>query len=771
MSVLERLQKLCRERFGDGRATITESARGVFRVVLTAPEDRTGDRAVVFAIGNVTPAAAVAGGQRAAGDAANQVTFSFSSELPVMNWWGQNEILSHHPEDADFTRLAEVGAILRNHNPREISGKPLRVWLDDKTRRGMCVEEFGTTEIAKLTQHEVLVDQTMRGISVGYLVREWVYLEGDGTRYRDISGTKEGLWVAAKWQALEASHTPIPADPSVGVGRAIAGRKAGTTEGEMKVRMKLTAAWNGHKAGETIEVTEQDARAIETANAGTRVQDAATAPAGQPKGSPAPGTRTEPAQPAAPAAPAAAQPADTRATFEQMQQAERLRCKGIRDLCRKHGVDPEPYIDSGASLSDVREQILDILSTRSENRPTGGVRVGADDRSKFLRATSVGLMVRAGATVAPEELRDTGGREFANWSLERHAEESLRRAGLTIPSDRRSMVDAALRGPAIVDFARAGEAITAGTADFPLILANVGHRFMLMGAAEAVTTWRLWAGKGTAADFKAMSLLKLSEAGELGQVAENAAFPLTKFSEQRESVQVLTWGKGYTLSRQAIVNDDLNAFTQIPRALGAAAAYKPNILAVKVLLGNAAMSDGVALFHATHRNYSANANYKLDTIDHARAGLGNLYKVLTTQTAMQHGDLAADIAITPAALPHALLVGPSQTLMAQATVGATSFGTGIDGTNPLNRVIPTLATEPLLENSLVTGYSTTAYYLFANPAIAPVVVVAFLDGNETPFMEEVVNTGLAADGRVFKVRIDAAAAAADFRGAAKENGA
>jgi HK97 family phage major capsid protein len=206
----------CLERFGQ-KAEMRELEGGAFGVSLATPEKRTGEKAMRFpgAIEIVPPAAE--SGRRAESD--NNVIFSFSSETPVLNWWGEPEILSHHSEDADMSRFAEVGACLYNHNHDQITGKPVRVWIENG--KGYCEEEFGTTEIALKAKHEVLVDGSNRGISVGFLVREWVFLTDENTFFRGIRGTADGVWVASKWEALEASHTPVPADPSVGVGRSL----------------------------------------------------------------------------------------------------------------------------------------------------------------------------------------------------------------------------------------------------------------------------------------------------------------------------------------------------------------------------------------------------------------------------------------------------------------------------------------------------------------------------------------------------------------------
>jgi len=60
------------------------------------------------------------------------------------------------------------------------------------------------------------------------------------------------------------------------------------------------------------------------------------------------------------------------------------------------------------------------------------------------------------------------------------------------------------------------------------------------------------------------------------------------------------------------------------------------------------------------------------------------------------------------------------------------------------------------------------YYGAADPNQADTVEVAFLDGNDQPFMES--QNGFNQDGVKYKVRMEAAAAALDFRGLVRNAG-
>ncbi|MEI8040842.1 MAG: phage major capsid protein [Verrucomicrobiota bacterium] len=142
-------------------------------------------------------------------DGGDTLELSFSSELPVERAGGTMEILSHSPGDVDLSRLAGGDhPLLLNHNPDQFLGivSSARIGSD---RKGRASVKFSKSALAQ----EVLAD-CKAGIrklcSVGYrLLREVASEVRDGREY-----------VRYAWQPYEISIVPIPADTSVGVGRA-----------------------------------------------------------------------------------------------------------------------------------------------------------------------------------------------------------------------------------------------------------------------------------------------------------------------------------------------------------------------------------------------------------------------------------------------------------------------------------------------------------------------------------------------------------------------
>jgi hypothetical protein len=92
----------------------------------------------------------------------------------------------------------------------------------------------------------------------------------------------------------------------------------------------------------------------------------------------------------------------------------------------------------------------------------------------------------------------------------------------------------------------------------------------------------------------------------LERVGEHGEFRSTSMTEAAESYKVDTFGRIFGISRQALVNDDLGAFTDVTRRLGAAAAAFEAQFLVNLLVSGSGfgpdMSDENPLFDVAHGN-------------------------------------------------------------------------------------------------------------------------------------------------------------------------
>lgn len=140
---------------------------------------------------------------------ARTVTLAFSSEAPYERHFGI-EILDHSVESVDAAFIGSGRApLLVDHNPTDQVGVVERIDIGaDRVAR--AVVRFGKSARANEIFQDV-VDGIRGNVSVGYVIEEM-----------HKSGREGGLDVyrVTKWQPLEISMVSIPADTTVGVGRA-----------------------------------------------------------------------------------------------------------------------------------------------------------------------------------------------------------------------------------------------------------------------------------------------------------------------------------------------------------------------------------------------------------------------------------------------------------------------------------------------------------------------------------------------------------------------
>jgi len=157
---------------------------------------------------------------RAVDEGSRQVELSFSSEFPVPRW-GELEILSHDQGAVDMKRLLQVGTVLFDHGKDVRFGKlPVakidEAWVDTD-RKGRAKVTFDEDPDSDLIFQKVK-KHFLQGISVRYEVDSW---EEVAPGKMSSNGRFTGpAFVALKWAPTEISFEPVPADPSVGVGRS-----------------------------------------------------------------------------------------------------------------------------------------------------------------------------------------------------------------------------------------------------------------------------------------------------------------------------------------------------------------------------------------------------------------------------------------------------------------------------------------------------------------------------------------------------------------------
>ena len=143
------------------------------------------------------------------------VEFPFSSETPVNRGYLGNEILDHREGSIDFSRLNSSAPLLLNHDVSQVIGVVERGWLDSDKKQGRVKVRFANNALGKETL-EMVNDKIYRNVSFGYSVNETESI--DDNSYR-----------VTKFQPAEISLVSVPADFSIGLGRAIATQSEDTS--------------------------------------------------------------------------------------------------------------------------------------------------------------------------------------------------------------------------------------------------------------------------------------------------------------------------------------------------------------------------------------------------------------------------------------------------------------------------------------------------------------------------------------------------------------
>ena len=139
-------------------------------------------------------------------DEARTAAIAFSSEEPVERFFGI-EILDHGKGAVRLDRLANGGPLLVGHNDGDQIGtvEQAEVGAD---RRGRAVVRFSRSARAEEIWNDVK-DGIRRHISVGYRVHQMRADDQAKNTFRVVD-----------WEPMEVSIVAIPADATVGVGRA-----------------------------------------------------------------------------------------------------------------------------------------------------------------------------------------------------------------------------------------------------------------------------------------------------------------------------------------------------------------------------------------------------------------------------------------------------------------------------------------------------------------------------------------------------------------------
>lgn len=700
------------------------------------------------------------------------VEIAFASEYPYERWFGI-EILKCDHESVDLKRLQEIGVLLFNHDMNRVIGKILdaRVDADQICRATVQFDDDDESEVI----YKKVVNGTLKTISVGYFVHRWEIVEenavsADGS----ISGPAE---IATSWEPYEISVVSVPADPTVGIGRSIKKVEGKRMETSIAKKMrKLSRRFSRYlkwKDEDNLRSLAQEMESIKdevkTELGGATPEEIAAVQSEVETVIDELETIAEDAEENAALADEVLQAAEdvldaidntsdegdggdgsdegNRDAKDDEEDDDKRKAKGNRPIRRKpselreslkiikkYGLDPE--LAASRSIEQIRKIALEKKSEGGKPVADGRVQVGNSQEDKFIRAAKAALLLRAGKEVSQEEMELSSN--LRGMSILEIGREHLRLVENKTVVSKEELVRALFANGSSTGFSQ--------------VLANVAQNELMRGYQIAPTTYQFITRKGTLKDYKPAKRSRLTNFGTLPQVPEGAEYEQAKLADVGADITLGKYGQTFAITRETLINDDLGAFTEIPYKMGLAARFTIEY-AVYDLLLNGKAPDGTPLFTMNHGNLISPGS--AITVE----SLGALIAKMRRQTDMNSAEGAKGYPIIIE--PKYLMVPPElETLALQLVASTVDPDKHNDTINPFNRKLE------VIQSPFFTD--PKAWYMLANPQVSDTIEVAYLDGNEAPFMEEEEISKN--DTRTYKVRLEFGASILDHKAMSKNVG-
>lgn len=505
-------------------------------------------------------------------------------------------------------------------------------------------------------------------------------------KYQDITegdDTKIRTLMAIDWEPVEMSLVPVGADPAAGVRGERAQREL---ENECEIEIKIRNQSEGGLMDKEENQTEQPVKDV-------------TPPAGF----------------------------DVEAEREAGAKAERIRMKEIRKAVKaaKLGDEvAEQLIDDGKSVEQARAYVIDLLAKQSEENEirnqNPSITVGRDEGETLREGLVEAILFRAGAkrgaiTEKSQKFRYMRLLDMARLFVGR---DSFSHS----PSD---VVTRAM-----------------STSDFPLLLMDAMNKELQGEYQELPQSFDPIVRRVNLSDFKQKHIIGFGDFPELKKKNELGEIEHGVISEGKESYQAATYARDVLISRETIINDDLDAFARLPQMAARRAREKESDLVWNLITSNPTMGDGKKLFSADHTNIESTADINVT----------NVGKLVAKMKA-QKGRDGARITILPSWLvvPVALETTAGQFLDKNFTP------TKASDVNPFRSTFRGYIADPRLDDN-----STTKWYVAADKSTVDIIELGTLDGEGPKInIEEKFGTGVK-----FQILHDIGAGLADYRGLA-----
>lgn len=496
--------------------------------------------------------------------------------------------------------------LLANHNRYDLGSalgttSNIRIQVNQITARLSFVS--GDPDVDRVWNK--VKQRALRSVSVGYQALEFTDIAANSRAVvdgREWKAGPRGLRITTKWRLRENSIVSIGADAAAKIrSDAGLGPQSHSPGGNYAMNPELRRYLES--LGLRREATEAEALAyLNELNGEQRAQADAllvrlNAPPPPP---PAPPVSQEPVRTESPA------PQLTDAQRSEAITAERARITRIQELGR-NGIASDLVtraINEGWNVERAGLEFLQsIQGERSEpvqtlpGNSTFSVHSRQTASDQDARVLAAGLMHRCGLgeriidASAPEATRQQQARlaeqshDFRHLTLREFVREACRLDGMrNVPHDPHEAIRAAVSGSTLTN----------------IFTTSVNAR-LIQSYQESPDTSR-WVRETDVADFKTNDLISLGKTGSLVKLPRGGEARHAAISDDIESYKIARYANQFAVDEQDIIDDSLNALMEMPMEMGMAAARLRPDLVYSILLANAALNDGIALFHSSHNN-------------------------------------------------------------------------------------------------------------------------------------------------------------------------
>ena len=592
----------------------------------------------------------------------NTIDVIFATGAPVRRFdWRReefyNEVLDMSKSSIRLDRLNSGAPVLNTHDQYRLES--VIGVVEDATisdGKGLATLRLSDNESNKDVVSNIKAG-ILRNISVGYKIHK--------AEERALDGVTEGEVRkeirAIDWEPLEVSFVPIPADSNAQV-------RSDNKEEVFDCIVTKILKGDGNMDPKNIPVPKK------TEGEGTRTAE--------PVPVPAPKKVVEP-----------------QVDVDSRLRAEKKRDAFIYESCEKHSLSNEvrsEFLESKKTIEEIGLEVLRKLEGQQSGKPLNDktVTVGSENRSQRMEAYGRNLLHRS----IPKKFElEKGDNEYNVPGLH-----SLMRTYLRNEHGERN-VDG-LNNSELVK-----RALHTGP-DFAQIVENIANKSLMAGYMETSTTYQSFVMNRTVPDLKDISVTRISSGGILPEVQPDGEYTHTSVTADGEKYRVKKYGEIIGFTEELLINDDLNAFTQIPMFQGQKVQRTENEFFWDLILTPQLMADNIAIFHADHSNLAAAGSaLSVDSLSEGRTA----FRLQKDPDGKRRLNLVPKYLVVPAALETA-----AQRLVTMITPrNATDV-------NPFSGQLE-IVVESLLDSD---SASTTPHYLFGNMMMGPMAEKAMMNG-------------------------------------------